>query len=272
MTRFYKRVQVSDQFPAKSRSTAKLSMNQKNTSRKRKALSDETSSGDDRPLILSPPKQSKAVAISKPRAIQATTGPSSSVPIKRSRKSKLQESDEDSTQEDESPSDSDVAIAKKKPVKKRGASTKAKAPKKKAKVESGSDDDAILNSSKAKGRTKRIVKKVESDAESDKESEKPKAKPRAKKGNGKIPKDEDSPSKETKGAKSATVKAREDALKEEEAIYKWWEAKQAEGDNTVKWTTLEHNGVIFPAPYEPLPDHVKMKYNGQPTSGNIVLR
>ena len=29
-----------------------------------------------------------------------------------------------------------------------------------------------------------------------------------------------------------------------------------------KWTTLEHNGVIFPPPYKP--HGVKMLYNGQP--------
>ncbi|KAF9529345.1 DNA topoisomerase I [Crepidotus variabilis] len=30
-----------------------------------------------------------------------------------------------------------------------------------------------------------------------------------------------------------------------------------------KWLTLEHNGVLFPPPYEPLPDDVKMKYDGK---------
>jgi DNA topoisomerase-1 len=50
---------------------------------------------------------------------------------------------------------------------------------------------------------------------------------------------------------------------EDEEEYKWWE-HQAETDGTVKWTTLEHNGVIFPPPYEPLPKDVKMLYNGVP--------
>ena len=43
--------------------------------------------------------------------------------------------------------------------------------------------------------------------------------------------------------------------------YRWWEAAQHDG--TKKWTTLEHNGVLFPPPYEPLPKHVKMKYDGK---------
>ncbi|KAF9029059.1 hypothetical protein BDZ89DRAFT_1112826 [Hymenopellis radicata] len=32
---------------------------------------------------------------------------------------------------------------------------------------------------------------------------------------------------------------------------------------SVKWNTLEHSGVLFPPPYEPLPSSVKMKYNGK---------
>ena len=35
-----------------------------------------------------------------------------------------------------------------------------------------------------------------------------------------------------------------------------------ENDGAIKWTTLEHNGVFFPPPYEPLPKHVRMKYAG----------
>lgn len=42
--------------------------------------------------------------------------------------------------------------------------------------------------------------------------------------------------------------------------YKWWEHQKE--DSTVKWETLSHNGVLFPPPYEPLPSHVKMKYDG----------
>ncbi|KAK9370507.1 hypothetical protein V1509DRAFT_615997 [Lipomyces kononenkoae] len=51
---------------------------------------------------------------------------------------------------------------------------------------------------------------------------------------------------------------------EEEEFYKWWEAES--NDNSVKWTTLVHNGVLFPPPYEPLPSHVKLKYNGVPVA------
>lgn len=43
--------------------------------------------------------------------------------------------------------------------------------------------------------------------------------------------------------------------------YKWWEKEN--DDDTVKWTTLKHNGVIFPPKYEPLPSHVKLYYEGK---------
>ncbi|RAH50774.1 DNA topoisomerase 1 [Aspergillus brunneoviolaceus CBS 621.78] len=55
----------------------------------------------------------------------------------------------------------------------------------------------------------------------------------------------------------------EDADEEEE--YKWWE-DPTKGDGTIKWTTLEHNGVVFPPPYEPLPKNVKLKYDGIPVN------
>src|SRR5204863_5140950 len=51
---------------------------------------------------------------------------------------------------------------------------------------------------------------------------------------------------------------------EEDEEYRWWEETQ--NDGTVKWTNLEHNGVLFPPPYEPLPKHVKMKYDGKPVT------
>lgn len=38
--------------------------------------------------------------------------------------------------------------------------------------------------------------------------------------------------------------------------------KDGEENGTVKWTTLEHNGVIFPPPYQP--HGVKMLYDGKP--------
>lgn len=49
---------------------------------------------------------------------------------------------------------------------------------------------------------------------------------------------------------------------EEEEDYKWWE--EQDKDDTIKWTTLLHNGVLFPPEYEPLPSHIKLYYDNKP--------
>ncbi|PYI03616.1 hypothetical protein BO78DRAFT_192788 [Aspergillus sclerotiicarbonarius CBS 121057] len=67
--------------------------------------------------------------------------------------------------------------------------------------------------------------------------------------------------------KSTPVKKEESEEAEdgEEEEYRWWE-DPTKGDGTIKWTALEHNGVVFPPPYEPLPKNVKMKYDGVPVT------
>lgn len=52
--------------------------------------------------------------------------------------------------------------------------------------------------------------------------------------------------------------------------YKWWE--QEKQDNSVKWNSLVHAGVLFPPPYEPLPKNIKMKYDGQSPVSSCLLR
>ena len=79
------------------------------------------------------------------------------------------------------------------------------------------------------------------------------------------------PKKKAEVKKEATTKGkgvkREDtedrAVEEEEEEYRWWE-DPTKGDGTKKWTTLEHAGVVFPPPYEPLPKSVRMRYDGKP--------
>lgn len=41
-------------------------------------------------------------------------------------------------------------------------------------------------------------------------------------------------------------------------LFKWWE--QADFDDSIKWTTLEHHGVYFPPDY--IPHRIKMLYDG----------
>lgn len=49
-----------------------------------------------------------------------------------------------------------------------------------------------------------------------------------------------------------------------EESYKWWE--EGIQDGVKKWDTLQHNGVLFPPPYEPLPSNVKLIYDGVPVT------
>lgn len=55
----------------------------------------------------------------------------------------------------------------------------------------------------------------------------------------------------------------DEEAEEEEEEYRWWE-DPTKGDGTKKWTTLEHAGVVFPPPYQPLPKNVRMRHNGVP--------
>lgn len=77
------------------------------------------------------------------------------------------------------------------------------------------------------------------------------------------------PSVPVKGAPSSAKKAKtvsrsersevdEEGTGEEE--YKWWEDR--DNDGSVKWTTLEHNGVYFAPEYQP--HGVPLMYDGQP--------
>lgn len=79
------------------------------------------------------------------------------------------------------------------------------------------------------------------------------------------PKRKRAPKKETKEGSttdnSKVQPGKKDEGEDEEETYRWWEAQQ-ENDGEDKWQTLEHSGVLFPPPYEPLPLHVKMKYKG----------
>jgi DNA topoisomerase I len=56
----------------------------------------------------------------------------------------------------------------------------------------------------------------------------------------------------------------EEEEKDDEDEYRWWEKPNQDG--TIKWTTLEHSGVVFPPAYEPLPKNVKLLYDGKPVS------
>ncbi|KAF4337602.1 DNA topoisomerase I [Fusarium beomiforme] len=149
----------------------------------------------------------------------------------------------------------DVEKAAEKEAKAIRAKERTKKPATKKAVEDESDDDVPLAKSSVSKRqsngtaTKRKsngVKKEESDSDAP-ISKKAKAKP---------------PSSAKKAVKAESKKASES---EDEEEYAWWNAPKKENDD-IKWTTLEHNGVLFPPDYEPLPKNVKMLYDGQPVT------
>jgi DNA topoisomerase-1 len=167
-------------------------------------------------------------------------------------------------------SDSDIPLTtklvKKKEAIEKAAAKEAKAirtkekaaPKRKPTVQRDSDDDVPLAKKKAPAKKANGVKKEESDSDAPlakkpaakKVQAKPKAAP-AKKGKAKV--------------KSEEEKQQDEDAQNEEDEYRWWE-DTAKGDGTKKWDTLEHNGVVFPPDYEPLPKNVKLVYDGVPVT------
>ncbi|WVR00294.1 hypothetical protein IAU59_007437 [Kwoniella sp. CBS 9459] len=161
----------------------------------------------------------------KPLAKAKKAAPNGKPASKAKPKKKAVSSDEEESPESEESSEDEKPLAKKK---------KAPAPAAKPRTST-----AYASASK-----KKVKAEVKSEDEDD---DVPLAK-----GKGKATDKKPAVKKEKK------VKQEDD---EEDDSYKWWE-QDANGDGSVKWTTLEHNAVLFPPPYVPLPKNVKMKYDG----------
>ncbi|KAH6634317.1 hypothetical protein B0J18DRAFT_461503 [Chaetomium sp. MPI-SDFR-AT-0129] len=69
-------------------------------------------------------------------------------------------------------------------------------------------------------------------------------------------------------AKAVKAESKDNSEGEEEEEYRWWDAPKKE-DDSVKWNTLEHSGVLFPPAYEPLPKNVKLYYDGQAVNMHV---
>ena len=236
----------------RTRQSESMSSPPLNLKRKKPVYADSSSSDDDTPLASSPAKHSVA-------KVSTSTN-------RRGRRHIKSEPDDDEFE----------VSAPKMPR------TNGKPPKKKVKEESNdydasSDDDKPIAPKKSVASRKRKIKaESEPEAPSDDDKpivKKPPPKPRAKK----VKREESASDSDAPKPKKRATKAKEEINgtpvkgkgkkkekkeeEEQEEIFRWWEA-DANGDGTVKWQTLEHNGVIFPPPYEPLPSHVKMKYDG----------
>lgn len=132
----------------------------------------------------------------------------------------------------------------------------------KATIEKRADKEA--KAIRAKESKKPAPKKLKKE-ESESEDEKPKAK---RKSNGTTVKKEEPKKKATNGkVKSEGTPVKKGRAKKDdeevEEVYRWWDAPKKE-DDSIKWETLQHNGVVFPPPYEPLPKNVKVLYDGVP--------
>ncbi|KAK7472817.1 DNA topoisomerase 1 [Stygiomarasmius scandens] len=225
-----------DDLPLSQSTHSKAVVPPRRNLKRKKPVYAESSSDDDTPLASSPLKQSTSAAVYMPGAADATTAPLNGSKVKS---------------EDISDESSD-SRTKKKPIKK------------KVKREDDSDNEPLLKKTASR---KRKVKE-ESDVEMSDDMKpvstkktvpkKPKQETDAdsKPKKGKTVKEE--PASPTKG--KGKKKQKDD--EEDEDVYRWWDAGP-DADGSVKWQTLEHNGVIFPPPYEPLPLHIKMKYDGK---------
>ncbi|KAL8760580.1 MAG: hypothetical protein Q9184_003234 [Pyrenodesmia sp. 2 TL-2023] len=139
------------------------------------------------------------------------------------------------------------------------------------KVDSDDDDEPLVKQAKkpqANGTTKpapkesKAAKKVKKEGSDDE----PLRKTPATKKRGDAKSISASVKKEPKGRSVKKEETEQDQeVDDEEEEYRWWE-DQTKGDGTIKWNTLEHAGVVFPPPYEPLPKNVKMLYDGKPVS------
>ncbi|KAL1639952.1 DNA topoisomerase 1 [Diplodia intermedia] len=224
-----------------------------------------SSDEDDKPL-------SKRRKTSSPKATSASDSELSDVPLAR-KTARQQLPPKIKAADVGESSDSDIPLGRKLANEKkhieqaaekeakaiRAAEKKAPVKRKPQKEESESDDDIPLSKKKKPAARKANGVKKE---ESDDDVPLSKKAPPAKRGKAKVAE----PKKTTK-AKAAAKKETDDddEADAEEEEYKWWE-DPTKGDNSIKWQTLEHNGVVFPPEYEPLPENVKLKYNGMPVS------
>ncbi|KAK7744143.1 DNA topoisomerase 1 [Cytospora paraplurivora] len=143
----------------------------------------------------------------------------------------------------------------------------AKLAKKKAEIEKDAEKEAkAIRAKEARTKKPAPKKAVKKEESSDDE---PLAKPAKRQANGTTAKKangvktEKTPAKGKAPAKKAASKDKSPEEDENDDVHEWWNEPKPE-DDSVKWNTLEHNGVIFPPPYEPLPKNVKLLYGGTP--------
>ncbi|KAI0541171.1 eukaryotic DNA topoisomerase I [Xylaria digitata] len=158
----------------------------------------------------------------------------------------------------------------------RASESKAKKPTPKKVIKDESDDDAPLSGVKSRKRSvngtnakakSTSVKQADSDSDTPMQKKAKTATPRAKVKTEQTPSGKKPPAKTAKKAKKEPSEDPADGEDDEEEEYRWWD--QANADDSIKWQSLEHNGVLFPPDYEPLPKNVKLVYDGTPVNLHI---
>jgi DNA topoisomerase-1 len=203
----------------------------------------ESSDDDDEPLGA---KLSKRKAAIEKRAVQEA---------KKARASDTKARNGRAVQQEES--DDDAPLSKSRPKARRSQAAK----------EESSDDEPLAKSSGNRRQTNGASKRKSAMAKDESsDSDAPIAKSK-KKAAGSTPSSAKSAKKTTKPAKAAKKESEEpeNGEGEEDDEFQWWNQPKKE-DDSVKWTKLEHNGVLFPPEYQRLPPNVKLIYDGTPVN------
>ncbi|KAI0102323.1 hypothetical protein F4776DRAFT_658112 [Hypoxylon sp. NC0597] len=151
--------------------------------------------------------------------------------------------------------------------------SKSKKPTPKKAVKDESDSDVPLAGAKGKKRAANGISgkgKVNGVKKEDSDSDAPiRKKAKTTPAKTKVKAEKPTPVKKAPAKKAKKEVSEEPGEGEdEEEEYRWWDAPKKE-DDSIKWTTLEHNGVLFPPPYEPLPKNVKLIYDGTPVNLHV---
>ncbi|KAF9095952.1 DNA topoisomerase 1 [Mortierella sp. GBA35] len=241
---------------------------------------DDINSGSDSDKPLGKrkrqPARKRAVLDDDDEEDKSSASDSSAPSLKRSRpatkrKSYKEVSDSDGEDDYRGSSESDVPLAKKKTANAsaktkstNGTTSKAKSA---SKIKEESSDSDVPLSSKAASKKVKVKTEPMTSSSRPKPSKDSKQSLTTTKKRGK--EEEDNKSKVKKIKKEDTDdKSKGKRVKKEEAseepANEWWlniDENQNE-DETVKWTSLVHNGVYFPPDY--VPHGVKMRYDGKP--------
>ena len=169
-----------------------------------------------------------------------------------------------------------VKLAKKKASIEKASNKEAKALRaaeaKKRAHKDDSDDEPLSKPKKRQSngvassakKTNGVKPKVESDSDVPlTKTRKPASKPVSKQAKSAAA----TPKKSTPKA-AAKEESMEPGEDDEEEEYRWWDAPKKE-DDSVKWNTLEHAGVLFPPAYEPLPKNIRLHYDGIPVELHV---